>query len=289
MLLFGLLSWRSLAGPPEILQLTESRHFKERPVWSPDGRELLYTQHRAGKIQLVLLKSGAAPLVVSQGELPQYDACWSPDGKRIAFSNVKQSGTQGDVDIYTAASDMTELKPLAVNQGKLSHEEWASWSPDGKRIAFTSTAEGNQEIYSVNADGGNRQRLTNDPALDAHPAWSPDGSKLAFATSRWGDLELARMDADGSNIVRLTESRGLDDYPAWSPDGRRIAFASHRDGNFEIYTVNLDGSEAINMTRNPGLDNFPAWSPDGRLTLVSNRTGGFEVYALPANVRPPQN
>ncbi len=98
----------------------------------------------------------------------------------VAFTYVKQSGTQGDVDVYTAALEMTELKPLAVNQGKLSHEEWAAWSPDGKRIAFTSTSDGNQEIYAVNFEGGDRQRLTNDPALDAHPPGPPNGSKTGL-------------------------------------------------------------------------------------------------------------
>src|SRR6185503_7811426 len=102
---------------------------------------------------------------------------------------------------------------FAGDHKKLSHEEYPAWSPDGKRIAYSSTYQWNQEIYIGAIEGGQHIRLTSDPALDAHPAWSPDGKRLAFATNRWGDFELALCDSDGDNVERLTESPGLDDYP----------------------------------------------------------------------------
>lgn len=127
--------------------------------------------------------------------------------------------------------------------------------------------------------GGEWQRLTDDAAIDAHPAWSPDGKTIAFATSRWGDLEIALIDPDGTNLRRMTESRGMDDYPAWSPDGRFVAYMSKRDGNDEIYLQPLDGP-AINVTNDPAIDNFPTFTSDGRLGFVSNRDGGFEIYLM---------
>src|SRR4029077_20566514 len=95
--------------------------------------------------------------------------------------------------------------------------------------------EGNQEIYIARSDGSEPPRMTNDLALDAHPAWSPTGKHLAFATNRWGDFELALLDVESGAVTRLTTSPGLDDYPAWSPDGRRLAFTSNRESNFDIY------------------------------------------------------
>ncbi len=70
-----------------------------------------------------------------------------------------------------------------------------AWSPDGKRISFQSTRDGNVEIYVMNADGSGQTRLTNNSAIDARPAWSPDGKHIAFQSLRDGDLEIYVMNA----------------------------------------------------------------------------------------------
>jgi TolB protein len=283
----------ALAGPatasdPLIPQrLTYDGHFKQRPVWSPDGKQVAFSRHRGGKIGLfVMAADGTGEKSINAGKLPQYDACWSSDGTRLAFTHVPQSGTQGNLDVYIAKADGSEPRLFAGDRGKLSHEEYPAWSPDGKRIAFSSTFEGNQELYVAEIEGADRRRLTNDPALDAHPAWSPDSKQIAFATNRWGDFEIAVMDIEGGNLTRLTESRGLDDYPVFSPDGKRIAFMSNRDGNFEIYVMDAGGANQRNVTQHPALDNFPAWTPRGALAFVSNRAGGFDLYVLPADDSP---
>src|SRR5205823_753856 len=100
----------------------------------------------------------------------------------------------------------------------------AAVSPSGQRVAWVSERDGNLEIYSMNADGSDPRRLTNDFALDDHPAWSPDGKRLVFTSTRqasgkpgqgWNALYV--MNADGSGVKRLSPP-GVTDYsPAWSP------------------------------------------------------------------------
>jgi TolB protein len=266
---------------PSLIRLTTDGHFKQRPAWSPDGTRLCFARHHADTIWLYLIHAdGSGERRLTSRRDPEYDAAWSADGQRLAFTRVKVSGTQGDLDVYTISAEGSDERPFAVSEGKLSHEESPAWRPDGSQIAFTSTRDGNQELYVANADGSQVRRLTSDPGLDAHPAWSPDGAWLAFATDRWGDLELALVKPDGSDLRRLTTSRGLDDYPSWSPDGRRLAFTSNREGNFEIYLTDSLGEQAANVTRHEAVDNFAAWAPDGRLTFISNRDGGFEIYLL---------
>jgi Tol biopolymer transport system component len=162
-----------------------------------------------------------------------------------------------------------------------------TWSPDGRKLAFESTRDGNSDIYVIGVDGSDETRLTTDRAFDADPAWSPDGTRIAFTSTRDGNKEIYGMNADGSNPRRLTNDGGavanidadaVDQDPAWSPDGRRIAFESNRDRNYEIYVVNADGSGLERLTNHPAQDALPAWSPDGtRIAFRSDRGGKENV------------
>ena len=154
-------------------------------------------------------------------------------------------------------------------------------TPANKKIVFQSMRDGNWEIYTMNPDGSNQTRLTNNPAEDGYPAWSPDGTKIAFTSNRDGNHEIYIMNADGSNQVRLTNEPGLDADPSWSPDGTKIAFASSRDGNSEVYIMNVDGSNQTRLTNNPATDFSTAWSPDGtKIIFASTRHGGISNYEL---------
>ena len=271
---------QTTAAEPDIIRLTTDGHFKQRPCWSPDGKQVVFARHQGSTIFLFLrdVKSGQEERLTSHTSA-EFDAVFSPDGMNLLFSFDKTLPGQGDLEVYRIALADRKLLPLATTQGALSHQESPCWSPDGKRFAFTSTRHGNQELYVADVAGGECQRLTTDAAIDAHLSWSPDGNTIAFATGRWGDMEIALINPDGSNLRRLTHSKWLDDYPTWSPDGRRIAFTSNRDGNLEIYAQALDGP-AINVSRHEAIDNFPAWTPDGRIGFVSNREGGFDVFTV---------
>jgi Tol biopolymer transport system component len=156
-----------------------------------------------------------------------------------------------------------------------------TWSPDGRRIAFTSFRNGRGEIYAMNANGRQQRRLTRNPAHDDHPAWSPDGRRIAFSSTRSGNFEIFVMNADGSRTTRLTRSQGNDYLPTWSADSSRIAWASYRDGNAEIYVMNADGTDQRRLTNSPRADTSPDWAADGRIAFVSTRNGiNFNAYVM---------
>ena len=184
---------------------------------------------------------------------------------RIAF--VSDRNEHLNFEIYVMDADGENQQRLTNNPGR---DISPSWSPDGKRIVFSSTRDGHfiggfgitSEIYVMDADGGNQQRLTENRSYDWSSSWSPNGKRIAFASDRKGDLEnyeIYVMDADGNNQQKLTENRVYDDSPSWSPDGKRIAFYSDRDGDAEIYIMDADGGNQQKLTNNRHADASPVW------------------------------
>ena len=269
---------------PGPVRITHDGLDKQRPSWSPDGKRLAFARHESGgsriwQYVLEVEKSDGAKRLTDR-KPPDYNAVFSPDGKRLLVVVNELQGTQGQLDIALIRADGSGLKTVVGDLGRPnSHQDWPSWSPDAERFAFSSTHDGNQEIYTARADGFDVVRVTQSPGHDAHPCWSPDGKSIAFTTDRWGGLELAAASPDGTGLVRLTQSPGLDDYAAYSPDGKRLAFVSHRDGQFEVYVSRADGTEPVNLSRHPGRDTYPTWAPDGSgVTFVSDRDGGSDLY-----------
>lgn len=272
--------------PAEPTRLTFDGWEKQRPVWSPDGQRLMVARHEPGgsKIYLFLLDP-ASPrnwMRLTRREPPEYHGVFAPDGKSVLFASISQSGTQGNLDLAVIPfpSEGQEPKVIVSDSGKLAHQDWPSWSPDGRRFAFSSTHEGNQEIYVADADGSRLVRLTRSPGYDAHPCWAPD-NRIVFTTDRFSGLELAETTPEGSEVRRLTRSAGFDDFAAVAPDGRRIAFVTNRDGNFEIGLIDRDGGSYTNLSHHPTRDTFPTWRPDGRsVTFVSDRSGQPELHEI---------
>ena len=171
--------------------------------------------------------------------------------------------------------------------------QYPTWSPDGRKIAFVSVQDGNADIYVINADGtGEPVRLTTDPARDADPSWSPDSKLIAFASNRDGGdgFQIYIMNAeDGSNQTRLPNNRPIgswNSFPDWSPDGSQIVFQSrdNSDSSFQIYVMSTIREAAPVQLTFEGNNELAEWSPDGKLiAFTSNRDGNNEVYLMSAD------
>ena len=249
------------------------------PSWSPDGKRIAFVSDRDGHVIdgrptdeiYVMDADGGNQQNLTNNPDEDWTPSWSPDGKRIAFMSGRdrEKDNPHNFEIYVMDADGGNQQNLTNNR---VDDSSPSWSPDGKRIVFSSIREGHferdfgitDEIYVMDADGGNQQRLTNNRQYDWSPSWSPDGERIAFSSDRKGDLqnfEIYVMDADGGNQQRLTNNRADDSSPSWSPDSGRIAFVSGRDAdrNSEIYVMDADGGNQRRLTNNRGWDVSPAW------------------------------
>ncbi len=157
-----------------------------------------------------------------------------------------------------------------------------SWSPDGKKLVFTSPCKGMDEIYYdaslyiINADGSNLTPLATVPGGDFDPAWSPDGKSIVFTSLRTGQMEIFIVGLDDpSSIAQITKGASSVEarQPAWSPDGTQIVYAVKRFGVYQVWLMNSDGTDQTQIVRSGVAfsDYLPTWSPDGKLILFNQR------------------
>jgi len=196
-------------------------------------------------------------------------------------------------DIFMAKPDGSNLKQITNAYG---YDAEATVSPKGDKIVFTSTRDGDPEIYLMDIDGNNQTRLTFEKGYDGGPFFSLDGSKIVFRASRpkteeelkdYNDLvenglvrptalEIYTMNSDGSNIKQVTNFGRASFAPFFHPDGKRIIFASNINSktgrDFDLYIINTDGTGLEQITFNETFDGFPMFTRDGKkLIFASNR------------------
>ena len=205
-----------------------------------------------------------------------------------------ESDALGNSDIYSIKEDGSGLAQLTNDT---SFEGFATFSPDGAKIAFTRFTNGNLDVWVMDANGGNAKQLTSDPAEDGVTSWSPDGTKIAFASTRGGDAQIWVMNADGSNATQLThmtdpgttnDTTALATKPAWSPDGTTIAFQSRQSGNYHIWVIGADGQNLKELSQGTD-DESPDWSPDGKTIAFQSKqsSGHYELFTMNADGSSP--
>jgi TolB protein len=154
----------------------------------------------------------------------------------------------------------------------------ASWSPDGKRVAYVSFETGRPSIILQDIDGPYRERLTNFKGINSSPVFSPDGKNLAMVLSRGGDPEIFVMNIASRKLRRITRHHGIDTEPSWSPDGKSIVFTSDRGGRPQIYQVELATNFLERLTFVGDYNARARLLPGGKhLVFVHRRNGVFHI------------
>jgi TolB protein len=152
------------------------------------------------------------------------------------------------------------------------------------KIAFVSKRSGNKEIYLMDYDGYQVQRLTANGSINLKPDFAPSGREIIYTSYKNGNPYLYRRDLFSTAETRIAAYPGLNITGAWSPDGSRIALALSKDGNTELYTIGKGGGQLNRLTKNNAIETSPSWSPDGsRIAFLSDRLGRPQIFVMNAD------
>lgn len=230
------------------------------PSWSPTSRSIAYADSGADRTSVHRIRidgTGSRRLV----RRPSFDPAWSPDGTRIGFVGLADRNRN---EIFVMDADGSGEIQLTASSGGQRYEpdnEDFEWSPDGSKFVYVSEEDGNREIYVMNNDGTDAERLTESVHDDFDPAWSPDGTQVVFVSNRDGYREIYTIRTDGTEEARITHTGSGASDPVWSPDGSLIAFVRATDKDRDIYVVAPDGSGLLEVTSGTGWDLDPEWHP----------------------------
>ena len=281
--------------------------------WSFDGKELSFQARRGGegcdRIRRITLDP-LDELPVSSGKGATTCAHFLPGNQELIYASTHLGGegcppkpdrSMGYVwplydtyDIFKVKLDGSGLTPLTREKGY--DAEGTVCGKDGS-IVFTSTREGDLELYRMDANGQNVKRLTNAPGYDGGAFFNAECTKIVWRASRPrpghelkdyrallarglvrpSKLELYVANADGSEAAQITWLGAASFAPFFHPSGKRIIFSSNhgdpKGREFDLFAVNVDGTGLERVTYAPGFDGFPMFSPDGRwLAFSSNRS-----------------
>jgi len=270
-------------------------------AWSPDGRKLVFAIQLRGtgglcnrggtcNNELFLINADGSGLRrLTRNAVPDGDAVWSPDGRKIAFLSRRDST---GADVYVMNADGSDQRNLTRKPG---NEVAPAWSPDGRLIVFSAVPPGQpvwvggsrsasgpyRDVYVMDADGGNQRNLTQtQKAEEWAEGWSPDGRTIAFAAYDGQSNRVFVINTDGSGKRALTHGI-TETFMSWSPDARKIAFFDAG----ALSVVNADGSGLRRLARNAAFQGGPTWSHDGQKLIFVRLRHAKKIR--PATGEPP--
>ncbi len=236
----------------------------------------------------------------------RYKAPWSKQSNMIRkFCDeviYQLSGTNGVSNTKIAyVSDQTGSKEVYladilgenIRQVTNHHDITVSprFSPDGKKLAYTSYHRGNPNLYITNLSQSKvTKAISWRRGLNIAPAWSPNGKTMVITLSKDGNPDLYLMAVNGRIIRRLTKNKGINVSPTWAPDGKHLAFVSDRSGTPQIYIMDMNTKITKRLTYQGTENTTPNWSPNGETIAYTAREGStHQIFIIsPSGGQPTQ-
>jgi Tol biopolymer transport system component/predicted Ser/Thr protein kinase len=244
-----------------------SRVKPENIAWLPSGNEILLAPPVfAGGAALWRLPVGGGeperlPFVGEDGIMPTLSRPQPGSPARLVYVRSFIDENIWRIDTPAAGSPATARPTVAITSTK--SDIHPQLSPDGRRVAFTSTRTGAWQIWVSDLDGGNALQLTtlSTQTGTGAPFWSPDGQQIVFASDAEGQFDIFVVPAGGGKARNITSHPAFDHVPFFSRDGKWIYFSSARSGQFQVWKVAVAGGTPEQVTKDGGW--LSRESPDG--------------------------
>jgi Tol biopolymer transport system component len=275
-------------GGAEPKRLEIASQGAEYPALSLKGHRLAFSRSMTDT-DVWRLQAGGKPEPLLASSMPDKNAQFSPDGRRIAFESSR--GLDG-IAIWLSNADGSGL--VQLTNGPENHHGSPRWSPDGHMIAFDALGnDGRRNVKLVESSGGQARQLTSGPFSNSAPSWSRDGKCIYFTSNRTGRFEIWRMPPQGGAAEQITHGGG---YKAIeSPDARTLYYTkSSEDG--PLYAQPLDGSEERQVLPEVAMRGFDVvedgiyylgYGSVSKLEIrVSNLVGGHSRVISPIGFWP---
>ncbi len=252
--------------------------------WTTDASEILFSSMSGGsgtsRMARVSLKNGPPQPLAGPGE----EASWGAiQGHRMVYVQGNPSPpTVYRIPGREPARYDRAPEPVVTSAGGNRN---ASFSPDGRRIAFESMRGGLPGIWISDADGSHPTQPVSFESYMGTPRWSPDGRRLVFDSLQAGNWDLYLTDLEGGAPRRLTQEPSEDGTGTWSRDGRFIYFHSDRSGRMELWKMPSEGGAAAQFTRGGGF--YGIESPDARFVYYSKSLEGGGIWRVPSTGGEP--
>jgi TolB protein len=233
------------------------------------------TNSKRTKFNLSIADSdGAREKVVLSSKYSIFSPTWSPDGKRLAYVMLEDSGSKVYVqDLVTGKKQL-----VSANKGINSAP---SFSPDGKKLALVLSKDGNPEIYIINLATRHWTRVTNHYAIDTEPNWMPDGEHIIFTSGRSGNPQIYRVSLSSGYVERLTFEGSYNARARLAQDGRFLVLVhqAKKGAPFHIASLDLVRGLLQTLTSDTELDESPSVSPNGVMVMYAAKYNKRSILA----------
>jgi Tol biopolymer transport system component len=222
-------------------------------AWTPDGREIIFsssTTSENGVLMKVSVPQGMPERLATSG-YGISDPAISRQGNRLAYTQFLGDTNIWRLDLSGSSKGQSDSPALFITSTWL--EGYARYSPDGKKIVFTSSRSGTAQIWVCDSDGSRPRQLTDLISHNGEPNWSPDSRQIAFDTRVRGNADIFVISAEGGQPRALTTEPSDDVTPSWSADGRWVYFSSNRGGSLQIWKMPPEGGRAVQVTKQGGF------------------------------------